>query len=155
MSLARFRSVGRLAILAVLALLLLIPLSMVRGLVSERQDRARDVREEIASKWGKEQTLQAPILSVPWVKRTVLKSGKVDVEERWTRLFPEVLAVDVDVAPQVRRRSLFEVPLYTATVECKGSWNPSRAVAPGGEGWSAQWSRAVVSLHPGDARARA
>ena len=155
MSLARIRSVGRLAVLAFLALLLLIPLFMVRNLVSERQDRAKEVREEIASKWGKEQTLQAPILSVPWVKRTVLKNGKVEVEERWTRLFPEVLAVDVDIATQVRRRSLFEVPLYTAAVECKGTWSQARAVAPTGEGWIAQWSRAVVSLHPGDARSLA
>lgn len=155
MSLSRIRSVGRLALLAVLALLLLIPLFMVRSLVSERQDRAKEVRDEIASKWGKEQTLQAPILSVPWVKRTVLKNGKVEVEERWTRLFPETMSVDADIATQVRRRSLFEVPLYTATVECKGTWSQTRAVAPTGEGWIAQWSRAVVSLQPGEARSLA
>lgn len=155
MSLSRIRSVGRLALLAILALLLLIPLFMVRNLVSERQDRAKEVRDEIASKWGKEQTLQAPILSVPWVKRTVLKNGKVEVEERWTRLFPETMSVDADIATQVRRRSLFEVPLYTATVECKGTWSQARAVAPTGEGWIAQWSRAVVSLQPGEARSLA
>lgn len=155
MSLPRLRSIGRLALLAALALLLLIPLFMVRGLVTERQERANTAREEIAAKWGREQTIQAPILSVPWVKRTMLKNGRTELEEQWTRLFPESLSINADVATQVRRRSLFEVPLYTASIDLKGAWDPGRAVAPSGDGWVAEWPRAIVSLHPGDARSLA
>lgn len=156
MSIPRIRSVWRLAVLVALALLLLIPLSMVRGLVSERQERAGEVHREIVGKWGEAQTLEPPILSVPWVRDTPQKDGKILHEESWTRLFPESLAVDAELETQVRKRSLFEVPVYTAAIDFKGFWNlDAIADASPGTGWTPQWARAVVSIDPGQARSLA
>ena len=42
----------RLAILGVLTLILLIPVSMIRGLIAERQDRHGTATKEVTSKWG-------------------------------------------------------------------------------------------------------
>lgn len=154
MSFPRFRSLGRIGILAVLGLLLLIPLFMVRNLVSERQGRSSMVHNEIAGKWGGRQTLGAPILSVPVVLRTLKKNGSVEIQEQWVRLFPESLSIDAELETQVRKRSLFEVPVYTASIDLKGFWDPRKVVVPD-VGWSADWSRAVVSVDAGDARSLA
>jgi len=151
MSLPRIRSIGRIGILVVLGLLLLIPLFMVRNLVSERQGRSSQVHREIAEKWGGEQVLGAPILSVPLTLRIAKKGGAVEVQEQWVRLFPESLAIDAELETQIRKRSLFEVPVYTASIDLKGFWDPRKVVVPGG-GWVAEWSRAVVSVDAGDAR---
>jgi inner membrane protein len=153
MSLPRFRSAWRLGLLVALGLLLLIPLSMVRGLVSERQSRSQEVHREIASKWGESQTIAPPILSVPWTRTTTQKNGKLLREETWIRTYPESLAIDADLETQTRKRSLFEVPVYTVSMDLKGVWNPDdlRKSSPGPE-WTPQWTRAVVSVDPGEAR---
>lgn len=153
MSLPRFRSAWRLGLLVALGLLLLIPLSMVRGLVSERQSRSQEVHREIASKWGESQTIAPPILSVPWTRTTTQKNGKILREETWIRTYPESLAIDADLETQTRKRSLFEVPVYTVSMDLKGVWNPEdlRKSSPGPD-WTPQWTRAVVSVDPGEAR---
>ncbi len=151
MSFPRFRSFGRITILVVLGLLLLIPLFMVRNMVSERQGRSVQVHNEIAGKWGGKQVLGAPILSVPLTLRVPKKGGVVEVQEQWVRLFPESLSIDAELETQIRKRSLFEVPVYTASIDLKGFWDPRKVVLPD-PAWVAEWSRAVVSVDAGDAR---
>lgn len=153
MSLPRFRSAWRLGLLVALGLLLLIPLSMVRALVSERQSRSQEVHREIASKWGESQTIAPPILSIPWTRTTTQKDGKVLREETWIRTYPETLSIDAELETQTRKRSLFEVPVYTASMDLKGAWNPDdlRKLSPGAD-WTPHWDRAVVSVDPGQAR---
>lgn len=152
----RYRTGLRLGFLVVLGLLLLIPLSMVRGLVDERQDRAQEVRKEISGKWGGEHDILPPVISVPWVRTTILKDGKKVVEETWVRIFPETLDVVGELATQIKRRGLFEVPLYTASLDLNGSWNLEQAWRNGpGPGWTVDHSRSVVSVDPGAARSLA
>lgn len=152
----RFHTGLRLGFLVVLGLLLLIPLAMVRGLVGERQNRAKEVKEEISGKWGGEHDILPPVVSVPWVRTTVLKDGKMLVEETWVRIFPETLDVVGELGTQVKRRSLFEVPLYTASLDLNGSWNLEQAWRNGpGPGWTIDPSRTVVSVDPGTARSLA
>ncbi len=152
----RFRTGLRLGFLVVLALLLLIPLAMVRGLVNERQDRAKEVKQEISGKWGGEHEILPPVVSVPWVRTSVLKNGKKIVEETWVRIFPETLDVVGELGTQVKRRSLFEVPLYTASLDLNGSWNLEQAWRNGpGPGWTIDPARTVISVDPGTARSLA
>lgn len=154
MSLASpFKTAFRLGTLVVLGLLLLIPLSMVRGLVDERQSRSREVKNEIAGKWGMPQQLLPPVVSVPWVRITVLKDGKTEREESWVRLFPETLEVVGELSTQTRRRGLFKVPVYTAALDWNGAWDLDqiRRHSPGA-GWVLDTTRAVVSVDPGTAR---
>jgi inner membrane protein len=51
-----------------LILILFIPLSMVKDLIREREYRKENVIEEIASKWGRDQTVAGPVLTVPYKK---------------------------------------------------------------------------------------
>lgn len=136
----------RLGGLVLLGLGLLAPLSMVRRLVSERQSRAREAGEEVASRWGSIQTILPPILSYPLVKDPL--PGHATRKETWIHLLPESTATEVRAPVQLRHRGLFTLPLFTAEVSMSGRWTPP-APPPG---WQADWSRALVSIHPGSAR---
>lgn len=114
--------------IAVLALVMLIPLSLVRDVVSERDYRYGEVLSEIAGTWGGPQTLLAPIVVVPYTE-TITKEEKVTDDDGKTRLIqsethhqrtaqflPKNLDIDVQIADEIRRRGIFESLVYRATV---------------------------------------
>src|SRR5262249_40933769 len=79
-----------------LIILLLIPLLLVNGLISEREGRARAVRAEVGQLWGPEQQVLGPFLVVPYTVRFVTVQGDKRVEqlqERWAVFSPEALEV--------------------------------------------------------------
>src|SRR5688572_1345333 len=59
----------KLAVICVLTLLLLIPSAFVFSLISERSSRQVEAKREVSSKWGSEQTVTGPVISVPYIKR--------------------------------------------------------------------------------------
>src|SRR3546814_9733150 len=115
-------------VIGVLTLLLLIPLLMLRGLVQERQQRAAQVRAEIAGSSSREQRLVGPLLRVQIeevvrVRRKVVVDGvereavedvrRVDVRV----IAPERLAMSNTLRPETRHRGLFSAMLYHDAAE--------------------------------------
>ena len=70
----------KLCLIGFLILLLLLPLAMAGALVSEREDRARGVRDEVARVWGQPQSLNGPFLVVPYTIKVETKDGDKRVE---------------------------------------------------------------------------
>ncbi len=68
----------RSVVVAVLALLMLIPLSMVSGVVRERHGLYRIVLNDIAGTWGGQQIIKGPVLVVPYVEKHILKETVTD-----------------------------------------------------------------------------
>ena len=58
----------KMIMVGILMLILLIPSSMIRNLVNERQYRREGVVGEVSGKWGTSQTIIGPILTVPYEK---------------------------------------------------------------------------------------
>lgn len=56
----------KLIIIGLLILIMLIPGAMIRNLISEREKTQLDVISEIGSKWGYGQTINGPVLSIPY-----------------------------------------------------------------------------------------
>ena len=60
-----FNSVGfKLALIAFLSLMLMIPSLMIMDLIREREQRSNETIHEVTSIWGDEQTLMAPVLTL-------------------------------------------------------------------------------------------
>ncbi len=57
---------GKVLFIAALVLLLLIPMSMIKGVISERAHLLRAARANIAGAWGNAQTIGGPILVMPY-----------------------------------------------------------------------------------------
>lgn len=142
----------KMTLIAFLFVALGIPLMMVRGLIQERKQRRDQVVSEVSSTWGNAQTLGGPVLTVPYQRHTKDDKGKVTT---WTHLayfLPETLKVDGRLFPELRRRGIFEVPVYRADLHVSGTFQrPSFAeweVPP----QDILWDRAWLSIGVPDMR---
>lgn len=118
---------GRLAAIAILILVLLIPKAMVMGLIREREDRRDEAKTEVSEKWGGEQVLLGPVLSVPYETLVVIEEKEKGVVKKTTKrqmhnafFLPDKVVHDVQVETQVRYRGIFEIILYEAKVTTRG-----------------------------------
>ena len=150
----RIRSSVPLRLLAVAALVLvtMIPMSMVRGLVSERWSRSSSVKREIASVWGERQTIAGPMLVVPYRHRWADDSGKVHEEIRKARFLPDELTIKGALAPERRQRGIFESVVYRADLTVEGSFSRPDFSAWGISDADVQWPLAVLTVGVNDLR---
>ncbi|MBL8511902.1 MAG: inner membrane CreD family protein, partial [Betaproteobacteria bacterium] len=84
----------RVMMILALTALLALPLSLIRGVVSERQQRQAEVEETIASSTGGQQRLIGPVLVVPYTESTTNPQGIVETIERRAYLLPDTLRYD-------------------------------------------------------------
>ncbi|RXK83091.1 cell envelope integrity protein CreD [Filimonas effusa] len=99
-----------------LILIMLVPAQYVNNLVKEREQRQKQVVEEVSSKWATAQTFTGPYLVIPY---SVSQPGKQPVTQKMI-LLPEELKVDGTVTPAQKHRSIYQVLLYKAKIECTG-----------------------------------
>ena len=66
----------KLIVIFILILALLIPASMVKSLIIERKARKHGVVSEISDKWGREQTIIGPVISIPYKEYYENEDGK-------------------------------------------------------------------------------
>lgn len=114
--------IARAAVIGVLILLLMIPLAMVGMLVGEREATRFVVEREVAEKWGGDQLLVGPILSVPYRYRTFGPNGEVLSHVGHTRFLPAILDIEGDVRPEIRYRGIYEVALYDVGLRWTGEF---------------------------------
>ena len=146
------------ALVAALSFVLMIPVWMIRDLVSERQTRRNEAVGGIAEGWGKRQTLDAPYLSIPYERRWVeVKREMIDGKERFTYIdrsvssavqVPADVAWTVDASISERSRGIYKARLYEARIQARGTLEaPVRASLEDGKS-TYRWGtpRFVVNL---------
>ncbi|HYK88316.1 MAG TPA: cell envelope integrity protein CreD [Acidobacteriota bacterium] len=117
-----------------LGLLLLIPLSMVNSLLSERLARRDDAVKEITSTWGNAQVIFGPVLIVPY--NFIRKSFKdqivnglverVEVSETAQArayFLPATLKIDAHLTPSLLHRGIYEAVAYSGTTKITGRFD--------------------------------
>jgi len=119
----------KLGAIALLTLLLLIPLSMIGGLIGERQQYQREVLQDIARSSSYSQQIVGPILVLPYVKtirewKTHEQTGKRYEEEREQKgrlyFLPERFAFDAELSTERRARGIYEALLYHSDSRVSG-----------------------------------
>jgi inner membrane protein len=147
-SFARSPSV-KLVVICILIVLLMIPLLLVVGLVSERQGRAASVASEVAQTWGAQQQLSGPFVIVPYTIRTQVRDGdKIldQTQERRAVFLPQELSIDGNAATQVLTRSIFEVNVFTARLSLTGRFAAPLLADVDANAISVRWSDASLVL---------
>ncbi|GHV80189.1 cell envelope integrity protein CreD [Spirochaetia bacterium] len=120
-----------------LILLLLIPLSMIRGLVNERGRTAADAESDIMEAWGKQLIEAGPIITIPGVKteevrtKTEKEGEKIEIIKTPFTLVvsPKKLDIAAVFKTEVRKRGIFSVPLFSGTLSLRGSFDPAMAIS--------------------------
>lgn len=114
---------SKMIVIGALALLLLIPASMISSVIREREWRNTEVTREIGGKWGEAQTVTGPVLKVPYLKRYVNSEGKRVTSRHQLYLLPERLQASSQVRPEKRSRGIYEAVVYAADVSLQGSFD--------------------------------
>lgn len=116
----RFALLARCLIVGVLVLLLLIPLSMIRGLIGERTAFRAEAGERVARSYAGAQTLTGPLRVLPytdtWAEPWTDDKG-VRHERQRSRAgqllqMPQSLAMQGRMRPDAREVGLFQVRVY-------------------------------------------
>ena len=112
------------AILTGIALLLLIPLSLLGNLVAERVSQRDSAVSSVAHGWGDRQWLSGPIIAIP-----VTTDADTDHPRDWYVL-PDSLDLTVEMRVQQSPRSVgtYAVPVYVARVHAKGEFDIAREI---------------------------
>jgi inner membrane protein len=146
----------RLVSVAFLALLLQIPISMISGLVGERESRRQGVVEEVSAKWGRVQAISGPALVVPYTHRWTEISGGQQISRTETRhavFLPETLGVRGSIDTQTRERGIFSVPVYTLGLTVAGEFARPDVRQLAIDPVDVSWERAQLAVGISDARA--
>lgn len=137
----------KIAVIGFLVLILLIPTGMLRALIYEREQTRNQAVAEVSSKWGGEQVLGGPVLSVPY--QIALKDEKgnpLPAVTAYAHFLPDELHFDGDVRPERRSRGIFVVMLYNTHLIIRGTFRKPSVASLGVAPEAMQWNRAFLSL---------
>lgn len=155
----------RTLLITFLGLAMLIPLSMTKSVIKDRQNYYNQSIDEIGNGWGSQQTIIGPVLVAPFTEHiftadTVTdKNGETrtisrDVFNQKTMvLLPESLNYDVELNEQYRKRGIYSTLLYIADVTLSGSFDLSSLPSPDSSNKKIDWDEAYIAVGLSDTKA--
>ncbi|PYL15792.1 MAG: hypothetical protein DME30_10750 [Verrucomicrobia bacterium] len=147
-----------------LVLILLIPLLMITGVLTDRLERRNEAVADITSSWGKEQSVIGPVLGIPYqykfkaVKEMPAPDGKMErreVEETAIAnayFLPETLNVSGDAQTQMLHRGIYAAAVFRAQMKLSGRFAPPDFGALKIDVKDVQWKDAFVTIAVNDTR---
>jgi inner membrane protein len=132
----RNRTVIKLLGVGFLILVMLIPLALISGVLSERLARHNDAVNEITSSWGSGQNIIGPVLGIPFqykfksMKDTTMPDGHVERREVEELLIgnafflPESLQITSDAQTQMLHRGIYDAAVFRVQVKLTGKFYP-------------------------------
>lgn len=119
----------KMGVIFLLIVVLMIPTTLVKELIHEREYVQKNAINEVSSKWGNGQTITGPFISIPYDKyikqtNTVDQTEKVVKMREWMHFLPKSLDVVGSINPEKRNRGIYEVVVYESDMEIKGYFDP-------------------------------
>src|SRR3989338_4835185 len=142
----------KMIMVGILMLILLIPSSMIRNLVNERQYRREGVVGEVSGKWGTSQIIIGPILTVPYEKTLPAEDGRTRTVLANAYFLPETYDVSGMVEPEIRQRGIYDVLLYRSDLTLTGSFSRPDLSSWNVPNEKVRWNEAKVLLGVSDLR---
>src|SRR3970282_1342710 len=128
----------KMLLVIVMTLVILVPLSMVRGIIHARQACRAEVVQGIGRSYAGAQAFAGPVLVVPYTETVeveakdpygVARKQVKQVQRQWT-FFPKDLAVGGAISPSTRRRGPHEVRVYEWRGLAQASFDATIPVDP-------------------------
>jgi len=116
-------TVFKMILIGVLLLVFLIPLQMIRALIEERDMTRLEAEGEVIAKWGGEQIIAGPVVVVPYLKRVKGEEDKTEEYIEQAYFLPDTLQITGLVETDERNRGIFEVTVYTADLQIRGTFS--------------------------------
>ncbi len=109
---------------AAISVAILIPLAMLKGLISERAFLLRQAESKVASGWGGYQRLGGPILSMQLVRSRTDKRGWTHTDKSLVYLLPDRVDIRSRMKTERRYVGIYTVPIYRTEIEISGTFKP-------------------------------
>ncbi|MRR33531.1 cell envelope integrity protein CreD [bacterium] len=154
---ARNSQLLRIVFIAVLAALLLIPVGMIDGVITERQNRREEAVREVTSIWGERQTIIGPLLVVPYLRRVTeedkkgVKKTRTEVDH--TSFLPESQRTGGQLRCETKYRGIYKVPVYSAALDISGTFVRPDLSQLDTDVAKVLWDRAYITFQVSDSRA--
>ena len=172
----------KLATIFALIVALMVPRSFLSDIITERLGWRQQAYTSIGQSWPGEQTLAGPVLVVPYTMTYSIKEKIVDVDKTTQQALknkglkqPETiqkeiikeetfedtlyviskqLSVNGNVESSMRRRSIYEIPVYTSALKLKGefSFKPIADLLERNKGVKIAWGKPHLSVLVNDQR---
>lgn len=113
----------RIILVGCLIVLLLIPLWMIRFLISERQVYRNEAVKEISKSWAGPQTVAGPLLTLVSNHEHINKDGTKSFSKKRTFYLPENLSIEAKVIPEKRYRGIYSAIVYKTDLRIKGDFD--------------------------------
>lgn len=128
---------SKLAILAVITVLLCIVLAQIGGLVHERQSRQREAAQGVEQSLAGPQALAGPLIvracKETWIDPLAVVKDNLQTRDFWLVAAPAKLTVAGGISPEVRKRGLFKVNTYASQLTLEARWDALTALVPKAE----------------------
>ncbi len=145
------RSMGlKLLLVCALAVLMSVPALGVFLVLMDRTHRAQEVTREVGQLMGGQQTFLGPVIGVPYVERD--QAAGQPAKTGVYVIFPTRADAAIDARTEVRRRSLFRVPVFTANLDLKAAFDLTGTPARAPAGAVLDWSHAEFLVGVSDPR---
>ena len=119
----------KIILIGVLILILLIPLAMIRGLISERSKTASEATTEVQNKWSSSQLVTGPFISIPCYENyeeTYYENGATKIRvkkvKNYIHILPELLDITGNVETEELSRGLYDIVVYKTPLVLKGKF---------------------------------
>ena len=108
----------KLALLAFIGIIFLIPLEMIKDIILERQLNSEKVKKEISDQWAVKQCFSGPVLNIPL--RTIPSEKDEKSITRIWHILPETLNISGIIKPEIRYRGIYQSVVYDSELKIKG-----------------------------------
>lgn len=108
--------------IGILIAILLIPNSMIKSLITERQMSQFEAIEEVSEKWGAPLEIAGPILTIPFNRTNADKEGSYTTKH-FAHFLPTALNINGNLNPEIRKRGIYEVIVYNTQLKLEGNFD--------------------------------
>ncbi len=136
----------KVAAIGILILVLLIPVGMIKAVISDRTHVRSTAQMDIQNSWGGPQLIAGPVLRLPFKAEAINSYGTPYLQDRFAFLVADELTIAADTSVETRYRGIHEVPVYAADISFLVSFDLQMLAELGLDGDSIAWQDAELLL---------
>ncbi len=133
-----------------LALILLIPATMITEIINEREQLSEQTREEVSNNVASSQELTGPVLTIPIIY-PLLPNGQAAEAVKYIHILPDALNITGEVTPQKLKRGIYEVIVYETDLSISGNFDIDTTLISQFSG-QPDWEKAILNFGITDMR---
>ncbi|MBK5722207.1 cell envelope integrity protein CreD [Dysgonomonas sp. Marseille-P4677] len=111
--------VVKIIVVAVLAVIMLLPITMIENLIEGREQNQQSAQEDITNKWGGSQCITGPVLVLPYESGLDKNQNPII---NYAYFLPDDYKVDGEINTEERSRTLFNTLVYQSDLKISGKF---------------------------------